>query len=33
VVGDDMGIFTFFRFAGAADPTKSILPDPRCFAQ
>ncbi|MGB8295433.1 MAG: hypothetical protein WCG85_08395 [Polyangia bacterium] len=33
VVGEDVGIFTFFRFAGQADPTKSILPDPRCFAQ
>jgi len=33
VVGEDVGVFTFFRFAGQADPTKSILPDPRCFAQ
>jgi hypothetical protein len=32
VVGDDLGIFTFFRFAGP-DPSKSIAPDPRCFAQ
>ena len=34
VVGDDLGIFTFFRFAGTADPTKPITrDDPRCFAQ
>jgi len=33
VVGDDLGIFTFFRFAGVADPKKSIVLDPRCFAQ
>jgi hypothetical protein len=34
VVGDDLGIFTFFRFAGTADPTKAITrDDPRCFAR
>jgi FG-GAP repeat. len=34
VVGDDLGIFTFFRFAGIADPTTAITrDDPRCFAQ
>jgi hypothetical protein len=32
VVGDDLGIFTLFRFAGIADPKKPIAPDPRCFA-
>jgi hypothetical protein len=33
VVGDDLGIFTFFRFAGTLDLTKPIASDPRCFAQ
>jgi hypothetical protein len=33
VAGADEGIFTFFRFAGTAAPTKPIAPDPRCFAQ
>jgi hypothetical protein len=34
VVGDDLGIFAFFRFAGIADPTTAITrDDPRCFAQ
>jgi FG-GAP repeat len=33
VAGADMGIFTFFDFAGVADPKKAIAPDPRCFAQ
>ena len=33
VVGADAGIFTFFSFAGTADPTKAFAPDPRCFAQ
>lgn len=33
VAGADAGIFTFFRFAGTADPTKAIASDPRCFAQ
>jgi hypothetical protein len=32
VVGDDLGIFTFFRFAGTAGASKPIAPDPRCFA-
>jgi len=33
-VGDDLGIFAFFRFAGIADPTTAITrDDPRCFAQ
>jgi hypothetical protein len=33
VVGADAGIFTFFAFAGTADPTTALAPDPRCFAQ
>jgi hypothetical protein len=33
VAGASAGIFTYFRFAGTADPTTAIAPDPRCFAQ
>ena len=33
VAGSDSDIFTHFRFAGTADPSTALAPDPRCFAQ